>query len=147
MSAAAIPYWELPASWGTATTATIDVAGPEEEAEEMRDGRQQMVFVVAPHQESVYSESREHALYGTRGISQAYCVFLVEAPVSLSSFRSVAETFTADGAERSRWRGFFPIPATRRLLFSMTLELQTTKLPRLKPRVSFDRRTLEREDA
>jgi hypothetical protein len=145
MSAAAIPYWELPTSWGTATTATIDVARPEEELGEGRDERRQAVFVVAPHHASAYSEPWEHVRYGIRGVRDARRVFLVEAPVSLGSFGSITELFKEP--EPSLWRGFFPIPAGRKPLFSETREIQTAKLRRLRPHVSLDRRTLERENA
>jgi len=157
MSAAAIPYWESPASWGTATTATIDVARPEDELDETREEgarrvrgpheRQQVVFVVAPHHASVYSEAWEQVRYGIRGVCHAPRMFLVEAPVSVTSLASVAETFTAEEADRSLWRWVFPISGSRKILFSETLELHTAKLRRLKPRVSLDRRTLERENA
>lgn len=44
------------------------------------------------------------------------------------------------------WRGVFAPSYHRKVLFSAPIELQTAKLPRWKPRVIVDRRTLERAE-
>lgn len=147
MSSLAVPYWgELNAGWGTATTATGTVARSREEPEDNRENPQQVVFIVATHEASFSSRPRE-VRYGVRGVPKMPRVFVLEAPVSLGSLRSVEESFTLKESEPFFWRGFFPVQAARHVLFSETMELHTGKLRRLSHRVSIDRRALEREDA
>ncbi len=49
-------------------------------------------------------------------------------------------------AEPEVWRGIFSPTYHRKILFSEIVELQTAKLPRLKPRITLDRRMLSREE-
>lgn len=48
-------------------------------------------------------------------------------------------------AEPEMWRGLFSPTYRRKSLFSEIVELQTAKLPRLKPRITLDRRMLSRD--
>jgi hypothetical protein len=48
--------------------------------------------------------------------------------------------------EATIWRGVFAPSYQHRVLFSESVEIQTAKLPRWKPRVTIDRRTLERAE-
>lgn len=48
--------------------------------------------------------------------------------------------------EPSMWRGIFSPTYNRKILFSQKVEFQTSELPRWKPHITIDRRTLEIED-
>jgi hypothetical protein len=48
--------------------------------------------------------------------------------------------------ESRLWRGIFSPPYHRRILFSQEVEIRMTDLPRWRPHITIDRRTLEREE-
>jgi hypothetical protein len=47
--------------------------------------------------------------------------------------------------ESAVWRGVFTPPHHRKVLFAQEIDIETSKLPRLKPRITLDRRTLSRD--
>lgn len=47
--------------------------------------------------------------------------------------------------ESAVWRGVFTLPHHRDVLFAQEIDIETSKLPRLKPRIMLDRRTLSRD--
>ena len=49
-------------------------------------------------------------------------------------------------AEPETWRGVFSPTYKWKALFSQQVKIRTTELPRLKPHIIIDRRTLEGED-
>jgi hypothetical protein len=73
-------------------------------------------------------------------------------PVELSVEKSVAPLHRRSAppqrpeAEPETWRGVFSPTYKWKPLFSQQIKIRTTELPRLKPHVTIDRRTIEGED-
>jgi hypothetical protein len=51
-----------------------------------------------------------------------------------------------DTSELRPWRGVFSPPHKPKILFSELIEIEVTSLPRWKPQITIDRRTLDRAD-
>jgi hypothetical protein len=49
-------------------------------------------------------------------------------------------------SEEAPWRGVFTMSYPRKTIFSKEVKIHTSALPRWKPRITIDRRTLESED-
>jgi hypothetical protein len=148
MNALALPYWgQLPRSWATGTTTTnADLAVRDYELEQGREQFEELVFLIDAHEESFCSKARG-VLYRLSGLPLRSRAFIVESPTGISVPEFVSETFTNQEVDPSVWRGVFAVQATRRTLFSQTIDLPTGKLRKLKPSIVIGRRTMQGEDA
>lgn len=146
MNAMAVPFWgQMSACAETSTNTKIAVGTNSNFDEESHQASKQIVFVVAAHVEAGYGNPTR-LRYRASGLPPMSQVFLMEAPASFSRFAS-GETFTLSEINSTAWRGFLPFQASRRVLFTETLELRVSKLRRLSPRISLGRQTLDDDDA
>jgi hypothetical protein len=109
-------------------------------------GQIQRVLLVIPES----SHSARHSAWFAHTVRPPSChILFAEAPVTISSVGIQAQsggTTIADEPERMSERGVFAPHHSREIIFSQTVSTPTIGLRRWKPRISLDRRTLERED-
>jgi hypothetical protein len=146
MSAPAVAFWgQLNTSRELSTNTTIELGRTTASTGGGLPLSKQIVFLVASSFES------RHGIptglqYRASGLPPMSQVFLMEAPATFNRFAS-SETFTLNEIDPVLWRGFRPVHAARRVLFTRTLELQTSRLRRLSPQIVLDRQMADDEDA
>jgi len=70
----------------------------------------------------------------------------LESNPEIAAKSSLSASWDYPEADSSVWRGIFSPSYPRKVLFSQQVEIRTANLPRWKPYITIDRRTLERAE-